>query len=669
MRAHSRAYGAGLLAAGVALCLFAQKEIADYRPAVARAGQTVWIEAVIAETPTVSGGELNCELSVTSGDLKAGTRLLYGMTWEDEPPAIGDTVTGTVWLSRSEHTPSEPMSYIRDKASGVYLMAWESAEGAVSVTPSDPTADRGWVESLSDRLRQVRESVNEALTAGLPDDVRTLVSAICLGRRSGLESTVVDAFRKSGVSHLLVVSGLHVSFVSMGLYGVLRRLKLRKRTAAIVALVGLVLFGGLVGWHASVVRSCVLIGSLLLGFCFRRPADNLNSLGGGLLVLWLVDPFCVYDLGLWLSFGATAGLVFLYPWMWGRLSRLCLFSRTDSVLATCLQGAAKVVCVSLSASLPTCPLVAFFYGEVSLVSPLTNLLTVWVAAWLLYLAGFTVVCSLLGLGIAVEWLAVPTTALARYLLWVTRTFSGWDGAVWNTRSPYIQVWILGTGLLLFLGWRLWRARGCRMMAAFCVIVLCAGTLIYTVRMQGVTTLTAYNRYGNVAVAAQANGRTVVAVSGRPQSWKAARRLLDACGVSTADEVIVTEPSRFPASEWADFDAHVSVGRYWMTELQPDTAARLLTGDTPVSLVLADRDQPTDGWYWDATTQTLTLTFGDSRAVLCKTLAVVPKANDSPDTVALAMTVSDEQTLTEEDDTPLSGQRQVWYTHGQGVWVQ
>ena len=662
VRRHSRAYAAGLLAAGVALCLFEAKEISDYRTVTALAGQTVWIEAEITDTPSVSGDQLTSEVRVLSGDLKPGTRLFYGMSWEDEPPLVGAIVTGTVWLSEADRTISEPMSFIRGKATGIYLTAWPQSDGSTAIAPADPNAERDWAWRLSARLRNLRESVNTALTDGLPSDARAVVSAVCLGRRSGLTGEVVDSFRQSGVSHLLVVSGLHVSFVAMGLYAALRRLKVRRRTASIVALIGLVLFACLVGWHASVVRSCVLIASLLLGRCFRRPADNLNSLGGGLLVLWLFDPFCVYDLGLWLSFGATIGLIFLFPWMWRHLSKTRLLSRTDSLWAIYLRGAAKVVCVSLSASLPTCPLVAFFYGEVSLVSPLTNLLTVWVAALLLYLSALTGLFSAIGLGFAVNVLAVPTAALTRYLLWVTRTLSGWSGAVWNTRSPYVQVWILGTGLLLWLGWRLWRGRGFRMAAALCVIILCAGTLLHTVRMQGVTTLTAYNRYGHVAVAAQKDGRTVVAVSGRPQSWKAARRLLDACGVLTADEVIVTDPTCYPAGEWADFDTRVSVGRYWLTSLEPDTAARLLNGRAPVSLVPAD---PAFGeWRWDADTKTLNMTFGDSRVALCASPADFEETIQ-PDTLTLAMTVHAWQELTDADDTPVSGRRQAWYTRGQG----
>jgi len=664
VRRRSLAYGAGLLAASVALCLFAQKEFSDYRPTVAKAGQTVWIEATVAETPSVTADRMNAGIEVTAGDLTPGTRIYFGMTWRDGAPSIGDVVTGTVRLSEADPTPSEPMTYGYSKASGVYLSAWEETEGAVTVTPADPAVGCGWMEDASDRLRAIRDSVNDLLTGDLPPDVRGLVSAVCLGRRSELSDSVTAAFRKSGVSHLLVVSGLHVSFVSMGLYAALRRLRLRRRTASVAALIAMLVFGALVGWRASVVRSCVLIASLLIGRCFRRPADSVNSLGGGLLVLWLVDPYCVYDLGLWLSFGATAGLIFLYPWMWRYVSKARLLSRKDSVLSTGLRGAAKVLCVSLSASLPTCPLVAFFYGEISLVSPLTNLLTVWVAAWLLYLAGFSLLFSPLGLG---SLLSVPTAALSRYLLWVTRTLAGWNGAVWNTRDSYVQLWILGALLLLGLGWRLRRGRGLRMAAAIAVIVLCAGTLIQTVRMQGVTALSAYNRFGSVAVAAQIDGgNTVLAVSGNGQSWKAALRLLDARGVSAVDEVIVTDPGAFSATEWKAFDESVAVGRYFLTVFEPDTAARLMTGDTPVMLTPGD-DEPTGAWRWNAEEKTLTLTFGDSRAVLTPKLENDFSIPERADTLTLAMTAYDRQPLTGDGSTPAPGQRQVWYTRGEGDW--
>ncbi|MBR3289410.1 MAG: ComEC/Rec2 family competence protein, partial [Clostridia bacterium] len=370
VRRHSRAYGAGLLAAGVALCLFAKKELSDYRPAVARAGASVWIEATITEPPVVADEQLFCEVRVLSGDLKPGTRLAYGMPWDDEAPAIGDTVTGTVWLGVTESAETDPTAYFGDKASGVYLTAWQQLKGAVTVRSADPggASASSAGEPLGVFLRAFRQRAQTGLTAAMPEDARALVSAICLGDRAELSDTVTEAFRRSGVSHLLVVSGLHVSLVALGAYTLLRRMRCRKRIAAVAALATLVLFGGLIGWRASVVRACVLLAAVLLGRCFRRPADSLNSLGGGLLVLWLHDPFCVYDLGLWLSFGATAGLILLYPWLWKRVSdrlpETGFRSRAARVCFPFIRSAVRVVCITLAATLPTLPLTACFFGEI-----------------------------------------------------------------------------------------------------------------------------------------------------------------------------------------------------------------------------------------------------------------------------------------------------------------
>ena len=678
VRTRSCAYGAGLLAAAMALCLFAQKELSDYRPVVAHAGQTVWMKATVIDTPIVSNEQLFCEVRVSEGDLKAGTRLIFGMPWDDEPPAVGDTVTGTVWLGVSESMTTDPIHYLGDKASGVYLTAWQSRDGAVIIRPSDLGAERSLGETMTAHLRAFREAARARLTAALPKDVRALVSAVCLGDRSGLDDATTSAFRRSGISHLLVVSGLHVSLVSMGLYSLLRRLRCKRRAAALLALIGLLLFGCLIGWRASVVRACVLTGAVLLGHCFRRPADSLNSLGGGLLVLWLHDPFCVYDLGLWMSFGATVGLICLYPWLWKRVSDKWFQKpakpRASSVGLACIRRVTQAVCITLAATLPTMPLVACFFGEISLISPLTNLLAVWAAAAILYLACATFICSGAGLSALAPVLAIPITALSRYLLWITRILSGWGGAVWHTNTLYKQMWIVGGLLLLWLGWRLCRGRGLRVAAAICVIVLCAGTLLYTVRMQGVTTLTAYNRYGYTTVVAQRDGRAIVIVSGRAQSWNTAARLLDEQNLTAVDAVILTDPNNLPADEWAAFDARIKVGRYWLTEFEPDTAARLLTGRAPVSVVSFTDDQSVsfwqDGeWRFVRETNILLLRFGNTWVRIgAPDLWAEPADADGAQSL-LSLTVSARTNWPRGDDTPVPGQRHVWYTRGQGAWVK
>ncbi|MBR3289336.1 MAG: hypothetical protein IKI63_01005, partial [Clostridia bacterium] len=317
-----------------------------------------------------------------------------------------------------------------------------------------------------------------------------------------------------------------------------------------------------------------------------------------------------------------------------------------------------------------------FFGEISLIAPLTNLLTVWAAAALLYLACATLLLSALGLSVLVSALSVPMTAIARFLTWVTRALSGVWGAVWNTRSLYIQVWIIGGLLLLWLGWRLCKGRGLRIAAAMCVIALCAGTLLYTVRMRGVTTLVAYNRYEQTAVAALRDGHAIVIVSGRSQSWKSAARLLDGQGVSAVDAVIITDPARFSADEWAAFDARLEVGRYWLTELEPDAAACLMNGGAPVSVAAWNGKQSVslwqDGaWRWVRTSGILLFRFGETRLRIGNRAFFDDGPDDSENSAARRMlSVSMADRVTGQcDDTPYPGQRPVWYTRGQGVWVR
>jgi len=166
---------------------------------------------------------------------------------------------------------------------------------------------------LGDRLRQglllrIREGFGAA-AAGL-------AQGILLGDRAALSDEVEDAFRTTGLMHVLAVSGLHLGIVLAGAWFILRRLGVRPRTAypVVGAIVLLILW--IVGPRVSLVRASLLFGFLALGsvladlgWILRRTIDPLNGLAAAALVLLAIDPGQLLDSGFQLSFAATGGIL------------------------------------------------------------------------------------------------------------------------------------------------------------------------------------------------------------------------------------------------------------------------------------------------------------------------------------------------------------------------
>jgi competence protein ComEC len=178
-----------------------------------------------------------------------------------------------------------------------------------------------------------------------------------LGDTRGVPDDVVAAYRGSGLSHLLAVSGGNVAF-TLALFGpLLRRLALGPRTVAAIGIV--LLFATMTRFEPSVLRATALavvaLGSSFVG----RPASSLRALTLAIIALLVIDPFLFHSVGFWLSCGASAGI-----------------AAFSAMIRTRLPGPAWLrdpFAVSLAAQVGVTPVLLLTFGTVPLLTPLTNL--------------------------------------------------------------------------------------------------------------------------------------------------------------------------------------------------------------------------------------------------------------------------------------------------------
>ena len=171
--------------------------------------------------------------------------------------------------------------------------------------------------------------------------------------------------RGAGLAHLFAVSGLHCAFLVTLLALLLPRS--RRRLFCGVTICVLLFYMNMVGLSPSVVRACIMQIALLLAPLFRRDSDSFTSLGMALLVILLGNPFAAASISFQLSFAATFGIVILS----GRLCRLFFdwYQGKNKHVRRVLAFAGANLAVSLSATICTVPLVAYYFNTLSLVSP------------------------------------------------------------------------------------------------------------------------------------------------------------------------------------------------------------------------------------------------------------------------------------------------------------
>lgn len=275
-------------------------------------------------------------------------------------------------------------------------------------------------------------------TAGLDVQKGALVRGLTIGDTSDISPVTEEHFRRSGLAHLLAVSGSNVAIVLGAVIFLAARLSLAARVVLCAA--GLCFFVAVVGPEPSVLRAATMGALGLVGVLGGRPTEPLQTLGLALALLLVARPQMAESVGLQLSAAATAGLV-----LWTRPLAGLLQRRLPGPLAF-------AIAVPVAAQTAVLPILAGVFGQISLVAPGANLLA------LPAVAPVTIVGLLAGaLGSIVPQagsvLAALTEPFATWILWVARVTGSWEGAAvdcprwmgWVLAAPVVVAALLALG--------------------------------------------------------------------------------------------------------------------------------------------------------------------------------------------------------------------------------
>jgi competence protein ComEC len=235
---------------------------------------------------------------------------------------------------------------------------------------------------LAESILRLRQRSLAAMDGALPPVSAALLRGMVLGDCAAVDEARYRDFQKTGLVHLLAVSGMNVAFLLGGVEWCGALLGWRGTSLLLVQLAAMGVYGCLVGWPVSLVRASLMAGMGLLAWRLGREPNALNALclaGTGVL-LW--QPAWLRDIGFQLSFLSTAGIV-------------CLFPPLRAALPA--GGAVRdLLLVSLCGQLAAMPAVVHHFGILSLSALPANLLATW-------LVGATVLLGMAGVAAAAVW--------------------------------------------------------------------------------------------------------------------------------------------------------------------------------------------------------------------------------------------------------------------------
>ena len=280
--------------------------------------------------------------------------------------------------------------------------------GVATIRAEAPVTSDRWQPA---HARAFRSSLTQALDP-VPDRAGALLAGLTIGDTSGVDHATTEAFRRSGLAHLVAVSGSNVAMVLAAIAVLTMRLPLFVRGG--IAAVGLAFYVAVVGPDPSVLRAAAMGIVGLVAYVAGRNATSLNSLGIALIAVVAAKPELLWSIGLHLSAAATLGIVVWASAIERRLRRLPAVLRAP-------------VAITLSAQIAVAPLLIVAFGELSLVAPVANVLAAPAVppATVIGLASGVAAVAWTPAGEALAHVAAP---FAGWILWVADHSAGWRWA-------------------------------------------------------------------------------------------------------------------------------------------------------------------------------------------------------------------------------------------------
>ncbi len=369
----------------------------------ALAGRTLGVSGRIADLPRVESGRVRFTLAPDAASDKRGIPIAYptriALAWYRPPsrvPRAGERWHFKVHLRR-------PRSHANP--GGFDYAAWALAHG-IGATGSVYRDRAELLAPAGHGLTPLRARIAEAIYSTLgANPYAGLVAGLAVGARGGINTSQWQTLRATGTTHLLAISGLHLGLIAAFVFllvgfavrripPLVRRVPARLLAAGAAALAALA-YAALAGFSLPTQRALIMLAVPLAALVLRRRIGVGTVLALAAIIVTLISPLALLTASFWLSFGAVAVIAY--------------------GLRTA-RGGHLLVRTQFTVSLGLVPLIAVYFGMVSLIGPVANLLAIPVVGWTVVSAALTgALATLLHAGWGAPFFHFAAAVLA--LLW------------------------------------------------------------------------------------------------------------------------------------------------------------------------------------------------------------------------------------------------------------
>ena len=227
--------------------------------------------------------------------------------------------------------------------------------------------DENKIDFFSIIINKIQNNVKENMTKLLGQEESALCIGILIGDTMEISEKTEDNFKRSNLTHLLAVSGSHITYIITAFSATLGRMN--KKSTKIITIIFLLFFTAITGFTPSVLRASIMGILVLLASLLHRKSDTINNLGISSLLILIYNPYYITNLGFLLSFAGTIGIVILNDkisnFLNGKLNK-----RSNKIIKYLIES----FCITLSANLIIIPVMAYSFSSISFTFWISNIL-------------------------------------------------------------------------------------------------------------------------------------------------------------------------------------------------------------------------------------------------------------------------------------------------------
>lgn len=442
-----------------------------------------------------------------------------------------DRITANVYMFE----PSSGSGYtskIYYQAQGIFMFAYidEYKDIKIESTSNKP---------IYYHVIKFREKLLSSFRIMLPEKEASMVSGILLGDKRGISEEIKSDFRQVGVSHMLAVSGMHLSILAQFLMMALVSFKIPRRYRGLIVSIGVLGFMALTGFSSSIMRAGIMSIIYFSGYIFNRKPDPINSLGFAVLLICLMNPLAASDVGLLLSFSAVLGILLLGNPITKFIKDRVMSPKNENPI---LKWAIEAFSISIAATLFTSPISMIVFKRVSIVSPIANIIIIFPLAIMIIFALISLILYLIQL----SFIAVTFAALAGmtvdYMVWSAHLLAQIPKASLPTNQGFLLVWLSATLIMVSISLFLRvDTKLIKFATILSVIILFIGIFSYQVSRRNVISVAVLDTGNGLSVILNKDGHNAVISSGGEKYYsRNLSNYLDSLNAKNLDYFLISD---------------------------------------------------------------------------------------------------------------------------------